>query len=139
MDNQRKLEELVKKIKSIKDLRDAIKTYKDFKKDENYKAPSNPQPSVEVPKPELGNGLQYLGRKKLVDGHLTHMIGIKGSNHPYYELTVDLHKHSQKLPSISIRNVASNGGLLSQNNHTYNNIGQAVKEINNHFLSKRWS
>jgi hypothetical protein len=134
-----KIHDLMKKLKSLKDLRDAISLYKSFKKDEKKPEVIEKADDTAVSKPDLNHGLQYLGRKQLSSGKLTHMIGVKGSNQPYYEMTVDLHKHAQKQPSITISHVAANGQALSHHNQMHSNVNAAVKEINRHYYSKKWT
>lgn len=136
---QTKIQDLMKKLQSLKDLRDAISMYKSFKKEEKQPEVVAKADDMAVPKPELNHGLQYLGRKKLNQGELTHMIGVKGSTEPYYELHVDMHKHAQKQPSVTISHVAPNGQALSHHNMVHNTIGSAIKEINKHYYSKKWT
>jgi len=137
--------ELYKKLTSLRNLTQAIQEVRghfnreaDLKKDNNIvplmragnQAPKAPVSASAGP-------LQYLGRKATQAGKIVHMMGMKGSAAPHYEVTVDAHKMG-KVPHVSIAQVGANGSAIARHPQMFSNVEDAVKVVNNHHKTGSW-
>jgi hypothetical protein len=135
MDAKRKLEELYKKLHSLKDMREAIRMYKasvqesDMEKAEPTQAPVVPSAVAD---------LKYIGRKKLSGAQMVHMVGSKDPSKPYYEISVNLHGHAQKIPSISVHSMHANGKLIDSSPRLHSDMKSAMKDVYSHAIGKGW-
>jgi hypothetical protein len=136
-------DELYKKLSSLKDLKHAIKT---VKKTLTAAEPApakeikkSAEPKVETPQPESEHKLKYIGRKKLSNGVLSHMIGSAEPEAHHYQMDVDLDKHSKALPCVSISVVSPKGEIIDQHEIQHKNIKDAIGAVVHHSIKKAWN
>ena len=129
---------LYKKVSALKDLKAAIKEVKS----------SMPAPEAEPVKvtkaltaseePKQEYPLQYMGRKKILGGILSHLIGTGKESDPSYQMDVHLEKYNKGMPCIILSHMSPKGEVLDHSHEYYKDMKQAIKAIVNHKMKKAW-
>lgn len=135
--------ELIKKVTGLRNLREAlslvrkeIERQNKLRKDAKIiqMRPQNPVPAqAHQAKPRL----EHLGRNMTKRGIITHIRGVRGSDMPHYEISVNMHKMG-KAPHISVSHVGSNGSLVNKNPTTFSNLDEAIQSVSRHHGSGEW-
>lgn len=128
--------DLYKKIQSLHNLKEAIKEVKKAFGQNKKVEKAEPAP-INASKDSISK-LKYLGRKKIANGILTHIIGTGEDNDSHYHVDLHLEKYNQKQPAIVISVLSPKGEVLDHSNKTYSDIKEALKAIIKHKLKKTW-
>lgn len=134
---------LYKKVSALKDLKSAIKEVK-----KTFTA-SEPVADVNVtkalpandPAPETANAaqpLKYLGRKKMLGGVLSHLIGSGNDGDNSYQMDVHLEKYNKGMPCVMLSLMSPKGEVLDHSPEHHKDMKDAIKAIVNHRMKKAW-
>lgn len=130
--------ELYKKVAGLKDLKSAIKEVKKTltanESDKTVEVTKNDKADDSKPQHKL----KYLSRNKVANGILSHLIGTGEMNDGHYQVDVNLEKHSQKMPCISISLVSPDGQIKDQSSEQYKDMKDAMKALVGHSMKKAW-
>ncbi len=131
--------ELYKKVSAFKDLKQAIKEVKKATPaPEAVKVTKAEDKPEEQKATEPKSALQYLGRKKLLDGVLSHLIGTGADGHNHYQMDVHLEKHSKGIPCITLSLISPKGEVLDHSPDHHKDMKAAIKAIVSHNQKKAW-
>lgn len=134
--------ELYKKVAALKDLRGAIKEVKKANMSEPVKITKADPAKVEIQESSVKDDsdmpLKYLGRKKMLGGILSHMIGSGKDGEPHYQMDVHLEKHSKNMPSIILSHMSPKGEVLDHSPEYHKDMKSAIKSIVSHKMKKCW-
>jgi len=125
---------LYKKVSQLKDLRLAIKEVKKVSQPEPVKITKAQEPmesQKEYP-------LKYLGRKKMLGGILSHLIGSGQDGDNNYEMSVNLEKYNKGMPCVILSHISPKGEVLDHSDEHYDDMKNAIKAIVNHKMKKAW-
>lgn len=130
---------LYKKVSSLKDLKSAIKEVK------KTLTTSEPQIDVKITKaqeqmeqPKQDKQLKYLGRKKIIGGILSHLIGTGEQNDNSYQMDVHLEKYHKGMPCVILSLISPKGEVLDHSPDHHKDMKEAIKAIVNHKMKKAW-
>lgn len=133
--------EFYKKVSSLKNLTEAIKEVKktlpkDVKVTKALPA-NQPVPGSEVTIKDAP--MKYLGRKKVINGILSHMIGTGNDGDNHYQMDVDLEKYNKEMPCVHVSLVSPNGEIKDQSPERYKKMKDAVSAVVLHKMKKAWN
>ncbi len=130
--------ELYKKVAGLRDLKSAIKEIKKANTEvQPEKVIEKAEPKKEE-KPKPDHNLKYLGRKKLVDGILSHMIGSDEPDSHHYQMDVNMDKHAKGLPCVMLSAISHKGEILDHSADYHKDMKDAIKSIVHHKMKKAW-
>lgn len=131
---------LYKKVSALKDLKSAIKEVKKTFHDAEPVKVTKALPANE-PVPETAHDaqpLKYLGRKKMLGGVLSHLIGSGHDGDNSYQMDVHLEKYNKGMPCVMLSLMSPKGEVLDHSPEHHKDMKDAVKAIVNHKMKKAW-
>lgn len=130
--DEKKLNELLEKIKNLKDLRYALV---EVKKAGLHKEEPKSTP---VPTEEQNVGdIKHLGVNVDDDGNIVHSIG-RSKDQPHYQVTVHLDKLDQKKPAYDVHFKHHKTGEITRPTQLFNSIQEVIRHVMMHDKKKRW-